>query len=159
MWKIESTQKSVVRKCTKLVINMGMTVMVQIIETINRLFGKLTRPHLQSARAMHRPLLAESFMAIHRPLLAESFMAIHRPLLAGSFEVMHRPPFKAKKGMSTRKPNFNKMHPRSQVQGNVCQHAKIRNSTVKSQNKGRPNIFQNGPIQDKGKIKNSSNTT
>lgn len=85
MWKIKSTQQSVVRKCTKLVINMGMTVMVQIIETINRLFGKLTRPKIQSARAMHRPLLAESFMEIHRPLLAESC------------EVMHRPPFKAKK--------------------------------------------------------------
>ena len=84
----------------------------------------MLRPWIQSARAMHKPQLAESFMAIHRPLLARSC------------EVMQRPHFKERKGISTSKTSFNNMNPRIHVQGVVCQHAKIIKRAVMSQNKG-----------------------
>lgn len=50
------------------------------IKTINRLFGKLTTPRIQTWRAIHRPLLARNFKVIHRLLLAGSFKVIHRLL-------------------------------------------------------------------------------
>lgn len=79
MSKIEGTyRRAEDKKVHKVSYKYRLVVLVWIIETINRLFGKLATLQIQSGRTIHRPLLTGGFVAIHKPLLVGSFKVIHR---------------------------------------------------------------------------------
>jgi len=136
------------KKIHKVSYNYRPVVLVWIIETNNRLFGKMTTLQIQSGRAMHRPLLTGGFLAIHRLLLAESFKVIHRLLLR-----------KDQGAQIGRPTSTTKCIQGGKSKGVYVGTQRSEKNTVQSQNKERASIFQNGQIQDKGKIKTSPDTT